>query len=69
MTKRTIEADGNDAFVTRAADKPVEYLIVLRAKLTADQAAEFEDCDELILRHPKKPSLIRARVQTAEVIR
>ena len=68
MSQRTIGADGNDER-TRAADKPVDYLIVLRASLTAGQAAEFEDCEEVILRHPSKPALIRAKVNGTEVIR
>lgn len=68
MSQRTIGADGNDER-TRTADKPVDYLIVLRASLTAGQAAEFEDCEEVILRHPSKPALIRAKVNGTEVIR
>ena len=68
MSQRTIGADGNDER-TRPADKPVDYLIVLRASLTAEQAAEFEDCEEVILRHPTKPALIRAKVNGTEVIR
>lgn len=68
MSQRTIECDGNDELRTRPADKPVDYLIVLRAKLTAEQAAEFEDVEEVILRHPTKPALIRAQVKGAEVI-
>jgi hypothetical protein len=47
----------------------VDYLIVLRASLNAEQAAEFEDCEEVILRHPTKPALLRAKVKGAEVIR
>lgn len=68
MSSRTIGPDGNDER-TRPANKPVEYLIVLRASLTANQAAEFEDCEEVILRHPTKPALIRAKVNGTEVIR
>lgn len=68
MTQRTIGPDGNDER-TRPADRPVPYLIVLRAFLTAEQAAEFEDCEEVILRHPTKPALIRAKVSGTEVIR
>jgi len=69
MSKRTLEADGNDSLPPRPADKPVDYLIVLRASLNAEQAAEFEDCEEVILRHPTKPALIRAQVKVAEVVR
>ena len=69
MSKRTIGPDGIDEPAQRLADKPVDYLIVLRASLTAGQAAEFEDCEEVILRHPTKPALIRAKVNGTEVIR
>jgi hypothetical protein len=41
----------------------------MRAKLTAEQAAEFEDCEELIVRHPKQPALFRAMVISAEVVK
>ena len=68
MSQRTIGPDGIDER-TRPADKPVDYLIVLRASLTAEQAAEFEDCEEVIIRHPTKPALIRAKVNGTEVIR
>lgn len=68
MSQRTIGSDGNDERI-RPVDRPVDYLIVLRASLTAEQAAEFEDCEEVILRHPTKPALIRAQVKGAEVIR
>ena len=68
MSIRTIGPDGNDEPRTRPADTPVEYLICLGAKLTAEAAAEFEDCEEVILRHPTKPALIRARVIKAEVM-
>tara|TARA_R110000868_G_C10543616_1_gene735186 strand:+ start:80 stop:286 length:207 start_codon:yes stop_codon:yes gene_type:complete len=68
MSQRTIGSDGNDERF-RPVDRPVDYLIVLRASLTAEQAAEFEDCEEVILRHPTKPALIRAQVKSAEVIR
>jgi len=68
VSSRTIGPDGIDER-TRTADKPVDYLIVLRASLNADQAAEFEDCEEVILRHPTKPALILAQVKGAEVIR
>lgn len=53
----------------RPADKPVDYLIVLRVALNAEQAAEFEECEELILRHPSKPALIRGKVRAVEVLR
>lgn len=69
MSMRTIGPDGNDEPRQRPADKPVEYLICLGTKLTAEQAAEFEDCEEVILRHPTKPALIRARVIKAEVMK
>jgi len=69
MTSVIIGSDGNHEPAQRPADKPVDYLIVLRASLNAEQAAEFEDCEEVILRHPTKPALIRAKVKGAEVIR
>jgi hypothetical protein len=69
MSKRTLGPDGLDEPAQRPSDKPVDYLIVLRASLNAAQAAEFEDCEEVILRHPTKPALIRAQVKGAEVIR
>ena len=70
MTSRTIDESGRDEFKPRRpADESVEYLIVMRAKLTAEQAAEFEDCEELIVRHPKQPALFRAMVISAEVIK
>jgi len=69
MTSVIIGPDGNHEPAQRPADKPVDYLIVLRASLNAEQAAEFEDCEEVILRHPTKPALIRAKVKGAEVIR
>ena len=68
MSQRTIGPDGNDER-TRPADKPVDYLIVLRASLNAAQAAEFEECEEVILRHPTEPALLRAKVKGVEVIR
>lgn len=69
MSGRTIGSDGLDEPAPRRPhEQPVDYLIVLRAKLTAEQAAEFEVCDEVILRHPKQPVLIRAQVRGAEVI-
>jgi len=69
MSTRTIDSSGRDEPAQRPADKPVDYLIVLRASLNAEQAAEFEDCDEVILRHPTKPALIRSKVKGVEVIR
>jgi hypothetical protein len=69
MSRITIGPDGNVELSQRPSDKPVDYLIVLRASLNAAQAAEFEDCEEVILRHPTKPALIRAKVKGAEVIR
>jgi hypothetical protein len=70
MTSRTIDESGRDELKPRRpADEPVEYLIIMRAKLTAEQAAEFEDCEELIVRHPKQPALFRALVISAEVAR
>ena len=69
MSGITIGPDGNVEPAQRASDKPVDYLIVLRASLNAAQAAEFEDCEEVILRHPTKPALIRAQVKGVEVIR
>ena len=68
MTQIIIGADGNHEPTQRPADKPVDYLIVLRASLNADQAAEFEECEEVIIRHPKRPSLIRAKVEALKVI-
>ena len=68
MSQRTIGPDGIDER-TRPADKPVDYLIVLRASLNAAQAAEFEECEEVILRHPTEPALLRAKVKGVEVIR
>jgi hypothetical protein len=62
VSERTIGADGLDEPAQRPADKSVDYLIVLRASLNAAQAAEFEDCEEVILRHPKEPALLRAKV-------
>jgi hypothetical protein len=69
MSGITIGPDGNHEPAQRPADKPVQYLIVLRASLNAQQAAEFEDCEEVILRHPKEPALLRAKVKGVEVIR
>lgn len=70
MTQRTIGADGLDELPERRPhEHPVEYLIIMRAKLTAEQAAEFEDCEELIVRHPKQPALFRALVISAEVVK
>jgi|GEM_PF-2010395 len=69
MSQRTIGADGTDELSQRPSGKPVDYLIVLRASLNAAQAAEFEDCEEVILRHPKEPALLRAKVKGVEVIR
>jgi hypothetical protein len=69
MTIVVIGSDGNHELAQRPADKPVDYLIVLRASLNAAQAAEFEDCEEVILRHPKQPALLRAKVKGVEVIR
>jgi len=69
MSGITIGPDGNVEPAQRPAEKPVDYLIVLRASLNAEQAAEFEDCDEVILRHPKEPALLRAQVKGVEVIR
>ncbi len=69
MSSVTIGPDGNHEPAQRPVDKPVDYLIVLRASLNAEQAAEFEDCEEVILRHPTKPALLRAKVKGAEVIR
>lgn len=69
MSERTIGPDGIDERRQSPAEIPVDYLIVLRAKLNAEQAAEFEDCEEVILRHPTKPALIRAQVKGVEVIR
>jgi hypothetical protein len=69
MSSVTIGPDGNHEPAQRPADKPVDYLIVLRASLNAEQAAEFEDCEEVILRHPTKPALLRAKVKGVEVIR
>jgi hypothetical protein len=70
MTSRTIGCDGLDELPDRKPhEHPVEYLITLRAMLTTDVAGEFEDCDEVILRHPQKPALIRATVLSAEVVK
>jgi hypothetical protein len=70
MTSRTIDESGRDELKPRRlVDEPVEYLIIMRAKLTAEQAAEFEDCEELIVRHPKQPALFRALVISAEVVK
>ena len=69
MTERTIGPDGIDEPRQRPVDKPVDYLIVLRASLNAAQAAEFEECEEVILRHPTEPALLRAKVKGVEVIR
>jgi|LakMenE18May11ns_1017448.scaffolds.fasta_scaffold9814038_1 hypothetical protein len=69
MSGITIGPDGNVELSQRPSDKPVDYLIVLRASLNAAQAAEFEDCEEVILRHPKEPALLRAKVKGVEVIR
>ena len=69
MTERTIGPDGIDEPRQRPSDKPVDYLIVLRASLNAAQAAEFEECEEVILRHPTEPALLRAKVKGVEVIR
>lgn len=70
MSGRTIGSDGLDEPAPRKPhEQPVEYLIIMRAKLTAEQAAEFEDCEELIVRHPKQPALFRALVISAEVVK
>ena len=70
MTSRTIGCDGLDEPSPRKShEQPVEYLIIMRAKLTAEQAAEFEDCEELIVRHPKQLASFRALVISAEVAR
>ena len=45
MSEITIGPDGNHEPAQRPSEKPVEYLIVLRASLNAEQAAEFEDCE------------------------
>ena len=70
MTSRTIGCDGLDEPSPRKShEQPVDYLITLRARLTTDVAGEFEDCDEVILRHPHKPGLIRATVMSLEVVK
>lgn len=69
MSGITIGPDGNHEPRQRPADKPVDYLIVLCASLNAAQAAEFEECEEVILRHPTEPALLRAKVKGVEVIR
>ncbi|TXH43692.1 MAG: hypothetical protein E6Q97_33750 [Desulfurellales bacterium] len=66
MTHRTIDSSGLDER-KRPSDRPVDYLVVLRVALNAEQAAEFEECEELILRHPTKPALIRGKVKAVEV--
>jgi hypothetical protein len=67
MSERTIGADGNDE-KKRSSEKMVDYLIVLRATLNLDQAADMEDCDEVIIRHQGKHFSVRADVKLAEVI-
>ncbi len=67
MSQRTIGPDGNDER-TRPADRKIDYLVALRVSMNADQRAEFEGTDEVILRHPTKPSLIRAKVIGLELI-
>jgi hypothetical protein len=68
MSVITIGPDGNVELSQRTSDKPVDYIVALRVSLNAEQRAEFEGTDEVILRHPTKPSLIRARVRGLEVI-
>lgn len=67
MSQRTIGPDGNDER-TRPADRQIDYLVALRVPMNADQRAEFEGTEEVILRHPTKPSLIRGKVIGLEVI-
>ena len=67
MSERTIGADGNDE-KKRPSEKMVDYLIVLRATLNLDQAADMEDCDEVIITHHGQHFSVRADVKLAEVI-
>lgn len=68
MSHITIGPDGNHEPAQRPADKPVDYIVALRVSLNAEQRAEFEGTDEVILRHPTKPALLRAKVRGLEVI-
>lgn len=67
MSQRTIGPDGNDER-TRPADRKIDYLVALRVSMNADQRAEFEGTEEIILRHPAKSSLIRGKVIGLEII-
>jgi hypothetical protein len=42
--------------------------VALRVPMNADQRAEFEGTEEIILRHPTRPALIRGKVIGLEVI-
>lgn len=68
MSKRTIGPDGRDEINHLISDKPIDYIIALRVSLNAEQRAEFEETDEVILRHPTRPVLIRAKLRGLEVI-
>ena len=68
MSGITIGPDGNHE-PRQHTEKPVRYLIVLHAPLLAEQAALFEDGDEVILRHPSNPGLIRASIYAARVMK
>jgi hypothetical protein len=47
MTSRTIGADGLDELPERKPhEQPVDYLLVMRVSLRADQVADIEENDE-----------------------
>lgn len=53
MTSRTIGADGLDELPERRpSDNPIDYLLVMRVSLNADQVADIEEneqsfCDQI----------------------
>lgn len=46
MSSRTIGPDGNDETRQRPSEKPVDYLLVMRLTLRADQVADLDENEE-----------------------
>lgn len=68
MSQRTIGPDGNDERQERQL-KPVKYLFVLQGLMNEDEAAAFEDGNEVFLCHPTRSGLIRTSVYAVRVMK
>jgi hypothetical protein len=70
VSKRTLDASGRDELPKRRkVDMPVDYLLVMRVSLTADQVADIEHNEEAFCDQIKSKIKAEVRWLSLEVVK